>query len=174
MQVVISGCRNIARTASFLAGLKKFGRQHDVALQALHAPHVYGEEHVITAVEHAVRAFRQGTATCNTLDMEVLLYASGHRQIREALDFIGIREGGAAVVAAVGNTGIPGYEGAVSQSAVEHFLRQREVVVDPTVVAGEEAVLTAWDITPAERAVIDKSMYGDLILEKVALVDILK
>ncbi|MDD3493879.1 MAG: KEOPS complex subunit Cgi121 [Candidatus Thermoplasmatota archaeon] len=173
MQVVIVGCRQVAAVISLLTGLREFGRKQSVALQALHAPHVYGEEHVIAAAEHAVRAFQQGTATCNTLDMEVLLYASGQRQIREAIDLMGIRDGEAAVVAAVGSTDIPGYGGTVDQSALEEFLHRQKLVVDPEVARGG-AALAAFGITPAEMAAVDKSMYGDLILEKVALVDVLK
>jgi hypothetical protein len=37
---------------------------------------IFGEKHLISAVEHAVRAIDRKTNTTNSLEMEILLYAS--------------------------------------------------------------------------------------------------
>ena len=87
---------------------------------------------------------------------------------------MGILDSAPLVVVAVGATGIPGYQGVVDQSDVEEFLCQQGMVVDQAVVAERNSALAAMGVMPAELATVDKSMYGDLILEKVALVDLLK
>ncbi|MCG7845347.1 MAG: hypothetical protein MIO90_07955, partial [Methanomassiliicoccales archaeon] len=56
------------------------------------ADKVCGPDHLESAVIHARRAFEQGTAASNTLGMEVMLYASGERQISKAKKKMGLHQ----------------------------------------------------------------------------------
>ena len=48
---------------------------------------------MISAVEHAIRAFERKTNTTNSLEKEIILYASGERQLKLAIPKIGIKKG---------------------------------------------------------------------------------
>ena len=47
--------------------------------------YVYCEEQILSAVEHAERAFRNGTNRSKTLLTEIIMYISGERQASKAL-----------------------------------------------------------------------------------------
>ncbi len=62
------------------------------SLQILDACLVAGEAHLITAATLAKRAWEAGENVSRTPANEVLLYASSKRQIREAIEFMGVRD----------------------------------------------------------------------------------
>ena len=47
--------------------------------------YVCGRDHIVSAVRHAERSFEHGTNRSKTLLTEILLYATGERQISKAL-----------------------------------------------------------------------------------------
>jgi len=172
MDIKIIGCRGkIKDRETFIKKLRHFGEENGIACQVMDAGKVYGREHIISAVEHAVRAFKNKTNSCRTLDLEILLYASGKRQIKDAIDFMGAGEGEEFVLVAVGKTGIKGYDENVS--AID-FLENGGIEIDDTVIKKDDSTLKKFGITEEEIKSVDKSMYGDLILEKVAMVDVIK
>lgn len=65
--------------------LKKF---KDV--QLFNASNIYGLEHVIFALEKAEAAFENGEAISSNLFVEVMVRASGQRQIKKAIELFGI------------------------------------------------------------------------------------
>jgi len=173
MQIVVVGCRGTIELKGFISNLKDFSLHQRVAAQALHAPFVYGQEHVISAVEHAVRSFCNHTNTSNSLNMEILLYAAGCRQIRDAIDALGIRSGEPMVVVAVTCNNILECDGYIEKDMMRQFLIGQSLCIDQMVIEGDERALVHFGVTSAEMATVDKSMYGELILERVALVDII-
>jgi len=161
MNVDIVGCRGkIADSEELIEEIRRFG----TACQIMNADRVYGREHILSAVEHALRAFKNGTNSCKTLDMEILLYASGKRQIKDAIDFMGIGESERFVFVSVGN----------GNPKSEEFLEKLGLEIDEDVIEGDISTLEKFGISMDEIKTVDKSMYGDLILEKVAMVDLIK
>jgi len=69
---------------------KKVGK---VNLQFFNANLVAGWEHLYFAVLNALTAFKNKLNISNSLAVEVLLYASAQRQIRNAVELFGIKEG---------------------------------------------------------------------------------
>lgn len=170
MDIEIQGCRgSLKDREAFIEGLQAFAAARDLACQAFDAAAIYGELHLRSAVHHAVRSYRRGEATCNDLSMEMLLYASGCRQIRDAIDRMGIRNGD-IVLLAVGCTGIEGADGQVA--GLDEFMEEHGLTPDSEVLAGDDGVLDRFGISREAREAIDTSMYGDLILEQVAMVDL--
>lgn len=170
MHIEIQGCRgSVGDTEAFIEELQAFAAARDLACQAFDAAAVYGEMHLRSAVHHAVRSYRRGEATCNDLAMEMLLYASGCRQIRDAIDRVGIR-GNEVILLAVGDTGIDGADGQVA--GLDVFMEERGLIPDGEGLAGDAGTLDRFAIPREVREAIDTSMYGDLILEQVAMVDL--
>jgi tRNA threonylcarbamoyladenosine modification (KEOPS) complex Cgi121 subunit len=61
------------------------------AVQFFDASLIAGLEHLRFAALDALNAFKSGVSISNSLAMEIILYASARRQIKEALGLIGIK-----------------------------------------------------------------------------------
>ncbi len=60
-------------------------------IQIFNAEHIAGKKHLFFATINALKAFAQGRNISDDLEMEILLYASGHRQIDKAIELLGYK-----------------------------------------------------------------------------------
>lgn len=160
---VIGARGEIASVDAFLARLQKEAGRRDLEVQAFDADMVFGEDHLRTALEHADRAFRRGTNRASQRLVEVLRYAAGERQIAAALEKMGVKEGGSEVVLLV--RGEEDVEGLVGALGLER---------DDRLIAGQTERLVAYGITEEEARTVPPERVFDLVLERVALVDVLR
>jgi len=135
----------------------------DVVL--MDADKVCGIGHLESAVFHARRAFERGTNASNTLGMEVILYASGERQISKAKKKMGLHQDTERIALVV--LGPDDLE--VDQALKELDLRRDDGLLDCTMEKG-----ASFGIDAAELKAVGEEMLADLVLEKVAFVEILK
>ena len=131
-------------------------------IQLLDARLVCGRDHLVAAAEHAERAMREGTAVANSLSVELVVYASGERQINEAIAKMGIRDD-------------------TTEFAVVHFggdfvqaLEALRLTRDDAVLSVTPAKLRSFGLTEAELSTVPPERHAALVLERVALVDVLK
>jgi KEOPS complex subunit Cgi121 len=129
---------------------------------ALNADLICGAEHLQSAVEHAFRSFDQLRSACNNITMECLLYASGERQISKAQEKMGIKKGTERVALVLFG---PSTEDALSAL---HLVRD-DSVLEASV---EKALRFGVDRKEIDALGLDRA--SDLVLERVAFVDILK
>ncbi len=129
---------------------------------ALDAGMVCGREHLESAVEHARRAFDRGTNSANDIMMETMLYASGERQISKAREKMGVKEASGEVALIL--------FGAHKQEV----LLISGLTEDESVLVCTEDKLRRFGIGPRELEAAPPGMSVDLVLERVAFVDILK
>lgn len=61
-------------------------------IQLLDADKLAGMDHIQFAVMNAMKAFDSKTNASDTLEMEILLYASTQRQIRDAIQLVGVND----------------------------------------------------------------------------------
>lgn len=127
----------------------------------LRADRVYGKDHLLHAATLAQRAVDEGRARSADVQTETLLYAAGERQIGKALELLGLREGVDALAV-------------VAWSDPEPLARALGWTRDDAVLGGDAGVLDAFGVSPDERAMLPPERWGDLVLERVALVDVLK
>jgi tRNA threonylcarbamoyladenosine modification (KEOPS) complex Cgi121 subunit len=141
-------------------------------LQVVRADRVVSWDHVASAAWHAARAFAEGRNHADRLDVEFVRYLAGRRQIRTALDVVGVPDGGgAAVVCGFGDKG---------DDAVRYFVHGLGLVEDDDVVpAGDahdearlHAALAALGVTTAMLGATPRALWPDLALERVASVDL--
>jgi KEOPS complex subunit Cgi121 len=78
--------------AAFLRDLRAIATAHNTHIICFNADMIAGKIHAAKAVASAVRAFDEGIAISNTLEMESLLFAAGSRQCNTAASF-GIHAG---------------------------------------------------------------------------------
>jgi len=123
---------------------------------------VCGRDHLLSAVEHARRAFERGTNAASSLPMETLLYASGERQISRAVEKMGVK---------------PGCE----KLAFVFFDRPAEEVLGSLNLLRDDALLEPsmekvlrMGIGRREVEAVPGELVPDLVLERVAFVEMMK
>jgi KEOPS complex subunit Cgi121 len=170
---IVGAQGNIKNVDDFLKKVFSFAQEHRVIIQLFDADVIYGKNHLISAAEHAVRAFKRKANTTNSLVMEILLYASGERQLKLAISKMGIKAG-KVNVAFVLIDDIKDAKGKISNQLTDELLKLVSLKRDDKVLDGNEDTLRKFGISENEINTVTKAKYGDLILEKVAMVDIIK
>ena len=135
----------------------------DASVQLMRASMVFGRIHLESAIDHAMRAFEQGRNASNSLATETLLYASGTRQIDRAIKKMGIREGDSEIALV-----------AFGEFSLDEFVEKADFKQDDSVLDGDASMLVEYGISKKEIASIPESKVFDLVLERVAMVDLLK
>ena len=160
---------NIKNIDHFLDKITSFGKEKGFIIQAFNADVIYGKEHLISAVEHAKRAFENKTNSTNSLEMEILLYSSGERQLKLAIPKMGVVSGDSKVAFVF----IKNKDGIID-NAVKEFLNHVSLKRDDKVLLGNADTLKKFGIKKNEIQTVTEDKYRHLILEKIALVDIIK
>ena len=169
MLKIIGAKGNIKNVDNFLKKIGSFAQDHKIIIQVFDADVIYGKNHLISAFEHAKRAMDEKTNTTNSLEMEILLYASGERQLKLAIPKMGVKKdnGRTAFVLVDENEKL-------SNKLVDDLFNLLSLVRDDNVLEGNENTLKKFGLKENEIKTVKKAKYGDLILEKVAMVDIIK
>lgn len=121
---------------------------------------VFGSDHVRSAATHAAKAVAEGRNSSDSLAMETLLYASGERQLSAAIRKMSVGERTEKVVVAV-------LAGPFSPGEGWTELPDRPGAPD-------RAALTRFGISEREMTTVREDRLGELVLERVAAVDVLK
>ena len=95
----ILGFKNV-QIASIDAFLTKIRTVAAIPLQFFDATFIAGEKHLLFATLSALTAFEQGYRISENLEVEILLYASGQRQISKAIKLIGLKPDTSEIAAA--------------------------------------------------------------------------
>ncbi|MFC7059332.1 KEOPS complex subunit Cgi121 [Halovenus salina] len=155
---VIEGTADVDDIDRFVSRLDAIGEDYDATVQAFDARYVVSRDHLNRAVEVAHRERDRGNAIAEDPGVEILLYAAGRRQIRDALE-MGISKGTSPVVAVV----VGGDE-----TAAAGDLRE---LLEPGETLGEydpERVRSFFDISERELDATTGDL-ADLICERVAM-----
>jgi len=122
---------------------------------------VFGKDHLRSALYHAMCAIEGGTNSSESILMETLLYASGERQLSAAIKKMSVSETTSELVVARLTTGDfepgPGWDKV--PSGPREFDRER---------------LLRFGIAEEELGTVSPERASDLVLEKVAAVDVVK
>jgi len=168
MMEIVGAKGNIKDVDVFLGQIQSFSKKNNVVVQVFDADVICGKNHLISAVEHAVRAFERKTNTTNSLDKEILLYASGERQLKLAIPKMGAKKGISTVAFVfVSNKKI-------HDVLIAELLKILSLKRDDKVLNGSKEKLRKFGVKEKELETVTKAKYGDLILEKVAMVDVIK
>ena len=168
---IIGGRVDILDINDFMNSIKKFSDRYNLIIQVFDAHLVYSRNHILSAISHAIRAIKEKRNRTNSLEMEILLYASGERQLKHAISKIGVKEGkNREIVLLILDTShkynLP--------RITSKILRDLHIHQDNSVINGNLETLIRFGIRQEEIDTIMKHKYEDLILEKIALVDIMK
>ncbi len=146
----------------FLEKIEFFSEEKNVEVAVLDAEMVFGKEHLISAVEHALRAFERKKSFSNKLSTEILVYASCDSQIRNAIQKMGIKKETKNFALVV-----------IGKCNIDNLLSFMKLKRNDAVLNKNLKVLKKqFGITENEINAVYRPK--DLILEKIALVDVRK
>jgi KEOPS complex subunit Cgi121 len=167
MLKIIGAKGNIKDVDKFLKKVENIAQEFNILIQVFDADLIFGYNHLISAYEHAKRAMLRKTNTTFSLEKEILLYASGERQLKLAIPKMGVKKG-------IANIAFIFAESKISDQKIDDILKQLSLIRDDEVLKGNMDTLNKFGINKNELETITKDKYGDLILEKIAKVDIIK
>jgi tRNA threonylcarbamoyladenosine modification (KEOPS) complex Cgi121 subunit len=159
-------------TKELIEYIKSKEQENGLTLQLFDARMVFGALHLQTAFDHAKRSIDRGTAISSSLSMEILLYTAGEYQIKNALDKVGLKDDSKVIVllciADKKDYTIDPDE------LFSELCSKFGLVRDFDVIDGDKKYLVDFGISKDELSAIPEELWLDLVLEKVALVDIKK
>lgn len=129
----------------------------------LNADLVCGIDHLRSAIAHAKRAFERGRNVSSTLATETMLYASGERQISRAMDKIGVGEGAERIAMVLFDV-----------ENIDVTLRSLGLTRDDSVIGPSTEKVISFGIMEQEMAAVPEETLPDLVLERVAFVELQK
>ncbi|AKB85897.1 KEOPS complex Cgi121-like subunit [Methanococcoides methylutens MM1] len=165
---LVEGSIFIDELRPYLGRLSAMSSEHDVIIQGVNADKVAGREHVDSAIIKAMRSMDNGTNVANDLGVEIMRYASGKRQIGEAFS-IGLTEGRMNVLfIVIGET-----------ASVDNAVNDLSGSIEPSSVmpysdSKKADIVSQFCITADELDAVGDEKIPYLVLERVALVDVLK
>jgi KEOPS complex subunit Cgi121 len=171
---VVGARGTISDVDEFLRRLLEVATEERLVIQVVNAEVVYGEEHLLSAAEHALRSFAQGTNATNSLALEILLYAAGERQITKAIKKMGVGRGRQKLAFILLDPDNRRKTRQAYDHSVEKLSSMFHLKPDDGVLQGTIDTLRRFGITDLELQTVPQEKYGDLILERVAMVDVLK
>ncbi len=154
------GVGNIEDPTSFLDRLREHHRKEALVVDA---DRVCGPEHMASALMHAERAFRNRRNAADSLAMETMLYLSGERQLSKARERVGLKAGTERVAILF-----------LEQGPEDGLWQRLGLRHDDSVLGFQEAKAEGFGIGKEEMRSVPASMVQDLVLERVAFVDIIK
>ena len=167
--VIVSGLVKITDNNIFIKQLSDIARCYNITVQALNADLLSGVRHIQFAVEKAIRSFESGKNTANNLGMEIMLYASGSRQIEKALD-LGVKNGENRVAIVLVGENVPDE----ATFDIMTLLNSEDASIVDYSDRKKEDLLKLFNITAAELEAVGEDKIPELVLERVALVDVMK
>ena len=167
---IIGAIGEIKDVDSFLKIISNFSKEENILVQAFDANVIFGKNHILSAVDHAKRAVNQNTNTTNSLEMEILLYTSGERQLKLAIPKMGVKKGKSNIAFVF----LKETTAKISDKKINEFLNKLLLKRDDIVLEGDKNTLRLFGINEREIQTVTEEKFGNLILEKVAMVDIIK
>lgn len=160
---ILEGTIFIDDTEEFLGKIKKTSKDKNIVIQAFDADKLAGEEHIRFAVKKAMNSFKAGRNIANDLAKEIMLYAAGKRQISRAMK-LGVHKGeNNIVLVAIGEN--------IDLSAFNEITPKHVLQYDKS---KNDALLEIFNITKEELKAAGVDKIPELVMERVALVDVMK
>ena len=165
--LIVSGSVFIKDLPAFLQSLNSFSKQNDIEIQGFDARKIVDPDHLLFAVHRARCAFNTESNEAKDIGLETLRFSSGQKQIGKAFS-MGLVPGENRSYFV-----FFGYPGKTTR-AKDEFLGKFGVseCADFSLDEKKPFLMEQFGITDAELKAADVSKLKDLVLERVALVDI--
>ena len=171
--IVIVGFRNV-KIENINAFLEQFRTENGAAVQFFDAKHMAGSQHLYFAALNALNAFDKKTNISNSLAVEALLYASAQRQIKKAVEMLGIKKGSSEVAVLI-MAGNRGENNACLRLVSKMILGERDDSVLELTDEKIRGIKILFGISDLEfgaklkKEGLEKEALTDLVIERMAL-----
>jgi len=151
----------------FLKKINEFSNINNLKIQVFDANLIFGKNHIVTSINHALRSIENNKHTTNSIEMEIMLYASGERQLKLAIPKMGIKKNTKNIAFILISDNI-------TNDIIKELLNFVSLKRCDSVLSSKGKNLKKFGINEKEIKTVSADNYEKLIIEKVALVDILK
>ena len=169
---ILSGQVNIDDVNSFMEKIQEISKINQITIQAFNADMICGKNHLYSAAAHAIRSEKQHSKTTHSLAMELLLYAAGERQVKHALEKMGITKGKNNLALVIVN--FYSKKQNVVDRCIESLIEQFNIQIDDSLLICSMKKMKNFGITDKQLKSVSEENYEYLILEQIAQVDIIK
>jgi len=153
----------------FIISLGDLEDRTGCVIQAIDADRVASERHLIFAIEKALLAFSEERNVAKDLGVEILRYASGERQIERAL-LMGVSRSTERIALAIVKPGSAEELAWPDSSELSQLIE-----IDGMGCSFKlDALRETFNIAEDEIQAVGEARIPDLVLERVALVDIIR
>ena len=157
---IIGARGKIVSVDGMMEKIKEVEKKLDGTIQIFRADRIFGRLHVEVATGHAVRAFERGSNRSKQMGTEILIYCAAERQIKNAIEKLGIRQGTEEFALALSG-----------EIDADVLLKELDLVQDDSVLDGDKDH-AAFGISNNDVALVGRERIQDLILEKMALIEL--
>lgn len=155
----------------FINSVQQFAKKHDVIIQVFNAEKIYGKTHLLSAVHHAIRSEEEKRMVTRSIEMELFLYISGERQLKIAIPKMGIHSGLNNIAIIIIHRLKPNKN---NKDILHMFFSHMHITQNDIVLNGTINTLRYFGISQEEINTVSEQRYEKLILEKIAIIDIIK
>jgi len=134
--------------------LESYKEMNDIFIQVFNVNMVLNKEHILWAYDKAKRSLEQNTSRADSLEIETLLWASGERQIKNAIKKMGVPDhaNNAAVL---------------TDAKISDIIEFLDWERDDAILEPSKGKLKKFDITDEEINSVENPY--DLIFEKLSV-----
>lgn len=158
-KILVAGAMGrIEKGEEFLKRVREMEQKLGISIQVFTASKIFGKLHLLVAAQLAVRAEGEKRMIANSLSGEILLYASGERQLQKAVQKIGIRNGETEIGIVV-----------VGHCDLGKVLRVLALKRNDEVLKADGKDLTSFGISEIEISTVPEEKRTELVLERIAL-----
>ena len=156
---------NVDDCAKFLHTIQSIAQQHSIHIVCFNADNLAGREHAEAAIHYAQRSFLSGKPISNSFEMEALLFAAGSRQCNIAALFgIHTHENITFICCCPANKWV--------WNDLSHHMLFVNEAWDEITLEKEERLKSFFGITHEELALVGRTRIIDLVLERIALLEV--
>ena len=119
-KITVTGFENakIEDIETLFEELLKIEKAHSVTIQLINSDLIASKQHLQISAYHALKAFKEKRNIAEKINMEIMLYASGQRQIGKAINLLGIKTENQQIAAII-----------ISKEKNNNDFRIREIVI---------------------------------------------
>ena len=181
-EITVTGFENvkIENVETLFEGLQKIEKAHSVTIQLFNSDLIATKQHLQISAYHALKAFKEKRNIAEKINMEIMLYASGQRQIGKAINLLGIKPENKQIAAII-ITKEKNNDSKVHKNVIKKLLQLLKAKESPKVLEITEKkrniICKKFNITEKMLKAITKektekainNTITELILEKTAL-----
>ena len=165
---IVSGSVFIADLPAFLQSLNSFSEKNNIKIQGFDARKIIDQDHLFFSIHRARQAFESGTNEAKDIGLEVMRFSSGQKQIGKSFSMGLIQGENRSYFILFG-------ESSTDLDSIKNAFTAEFCLSECSELTADEKrpfLMNQFGIADAELKAAGEHKFKDLILERIALVDL--